>query len=40
MNPNQLHILQHSFGCDEYGKTTYRGGGKPERRIVRGEPEE
>lgn len=27
MTPIQLHILQHSLGCDQYGKTTYRGRG-------------
>lgn len=25
VNPNQLHILQHSLGCDDYGQTEYRG---------------
>lgn len=26
LTPNQLHILQHSLGCDKYGETSYRGG--------------
>lgn len=26
MNPKLLHILQHSLGCDDYGRTSYRGG--------------
>lgn len=25
LTPEQLHILQHSLGCDKHGKTTYRG---------------
>jgi hypothetical protein len=25
LTPEQLHILQHSLGCDQYGKTTYCG---------------
>ncbi len=24
MNPEHLHILQHSLGCDEHGQTTHR----------------
>lgn len=24
MNPNQLHILQHSLGCNQYGITEHR----------------
>lgn len=25
MNANQLHILQHSLGCDQYGRSEHRG---------------
>lgn len=25
MKPEHLHILQHSLGCDQYGKSEYRG---------------
>ncbi len=25
LTPEQLHIIQHSLGCDEHGRTTYRG---------------
>lgn len=25
LTPDQLHILQHSLGCDSHGQTTYRG---------------
>lgn len=25
MNPNHLHILQHSLGCDEFGRSKSRG---------------
>lgn len=25
LTPNQLHILRHSLGCDQYGQTDYRG---------------
>ena len=25
MNSNQLHILQHSLGCDKYGQSKHRG---------------
>lgn len=25
MSPEGLHILQHSLGCDQYGRTSYRG---------------
>lgn len=25
MNPNHLHVLQHSLGCDEFGRSKSRG---------------
>jgi hypothetical protein len=25
LTPEQLHILQHSLGCDKHGRTEYRG---------------
>lgn len=32
LTPAQLHILQHSLGCDRFGQSSYRGGDGPYHR--------
>lgn len=33
MSPNQLHILQHSLGCDQYGMSKHRGRDEHDGRL-------